>query len=338
MVSTGLWHSLAEWDLTRLQTASAGVRMGPGEGLIGRVIDSGEPVFVADIRRFPDWRRGAAEEFGVKTVIGVPVLINDEVLAVLEFLHSESVSHGSAVIKALGTIGRQIGLAVERHRLARLASERSEQERQIVGQELHDGLGQQIAALGMIATNLSRSLSEQGAPQSATAAKLVRGLDEAKTQVRALTKGLLPLEVETGGLTDALRDLVESARSAFHDIEFVLECDPRAIPEDRFAGNQLYRIAQEALHNATKHASPSRVSIRVSPADGRTRLEIRDDGKGLPDPLPPGGGSGLRIMRHRAGLIGGTLVIDSAPSGGTTVRCVAPAPDPRGRARSDAGS
>jgi two-component system CheB/CheR fusion protein len=89
---------------------------------------------------------------------------------------------------------------------------------------------------------------------------------------------------------------------------------------DNFTATQLYRIAQEALHNAAVHASASKVIVGLRAEQG-LELEVRDDGKGMPDPLPRGSGSGLRIMHHRAGLIGAKLVIESRKHRGTSIRC-----------------
>ncbi|RYD72229.1 MAG: histidine kinase, partial [Verrucomicrobiaceae bacterium] len=88
---------------------------------------------------------------------------------------------------------------------------------------------------------------------------------------------------------------------------------------------QLYRIAQEAISNAIRHGEASEVRLSLdAPDGGRGRLVIRDNGKGIPKPPPTSSGLGLRIMQYRAGLVGGTLDISRAESGGTEVVCSFP--------------
>jgi signal transduction histidine kinase len=95
------------------------------------------------------------------------------------------------------------------------------------------------------------------------------------------------------------------------------------IPEAATA-THLYRIAQEAVSNALKHGQAKRIIVRLARTEAGTILEILDDGVGVPDPLPPQRGMGLRIMAHRATMIGGTLTVRRGPAGGTVVTCTVP--------------
>jgi signal transduction histidine kinase len=323
LTSTGLWHIRGKEDFMLLRTASAGVRLAPGKGFAGRVLAAGEPLHVTDLERFGDWGRGVASRLGVRAALGFPVTVEGESIAVLEFFRSEAMPPQPAFSESLSAIGLQLGRVIERQHLETLVSAESDRERQRLARELHDTLGQQVTALGMIATNLARYLDEEGSPRAATAARLVQGLDEAKSQVRALTKGLLPLEIDADGLMHALGDLVETAREGYRNIDFQLVCNEPVSLRNRFTATQLYRIAQEAIHNATTHASPASVTVSLRAEEG-IELTVSDDGNGIPDSLPRGSGSGLRIMRHRADLIGGELLIESSPGRGTSVRCSAP--------------
>jgi signal transduction histidine kinase len=89
---------------------------------------------------------------------------------------------------------------------------------------------------------------------------------------------------------------------------------------DAAVATHLYRIAQEAITNAVKHARPKQIGVDLVAAGERLVLAVEDDGVGIPD-LLPAEGLGLQTMRHRARMIGATLSIDREPGGGTTVTC-----------------
>jgi signal transduction histidine kinase len=89
-------------------------------------------------------------------------------------------------------------------------------------------------------------------------------------------------------------------------------------------GGHLYRIAQEAVNNALKHAMAKEIRLGLERREDTLVLEVEDDGDGLPDSPSAEGGIGLRVMRHRAELIGGTLEIGSPPAGGTRIACFIP--------------
>ena len=96
--------------------------------------------------------------------------------------------------------------------------------------------------------------------------------------------------------------------------------EARAHADAEVAGH-LYRIAQEAVNNALKHAAPSEIRIGLEQRDGWLVLEVDDDGEGFAESSLPNDGIGLRVMRYRVRLLGGVLEIDSAPAGGARVCC-----------------
>ncbi len=96
--------------------------------------------------------------------------------------------------------------------------------------------------------------------------------------------------------------------------------NPVCVADPEMAGH-LYRIAQEALNNALKHAAPSEIRIGLEHRDGALLLEVEDDGSGLEEKASPNDGIGLRVMRYRARLIDGLLEIGAAPAGGTRISC-----------------
>lgn len=325
VVCADVWYAADGCDIDTLVRSSARMRIAPGEGFVGSILASKRPLQAVDLSGVDDPRVAVLESLGFRAVLGMPVVADGHAVAALEFFRRDPAEVSPFVEEVLTDIGVQVGHAKHRRRLERLVANQSEQERHHLARELHDTLGQQIVALGMMAANLTRGLRQDGSDRAVAAARLVEGLDVAKQQTRALTKGLLPVEVDSTGLEIALRDLVEAIQAGFPDVRFHVETSSEVGVENNFIATHLYRIAQEALYNANSHASPRNVTLFLRRAgDDRVELEVRDDGKGLPDPLPHGAGSGLRIMRHRAGLIGARLTIASVPGGGTTVKVRAP--------------
>jgi PAS domain S-box-containing protein len=202
-----------------------------------------------------------------------------------------------------------------------LAIARLEQRR--IGQELHDGIGQELTGLGLLADTLAQQLAADSAPDTALAARLVRGLDRLKQQVRNLSHGLIPLEVDGRWLCEALEALASQADAGLAgSCTFEGECPADLGDPER--ATHLYRIAQQAVTNALSHgrASQIRIGLRV---DATTLvLTVEDNGIGITAPHPHSRGLGLRLMRHRAEALDGSLSIEAAGQGGTIVTCRIP--------------
>ncbi|HXK24617.1 MAG TPA: ATP-binding protein [Myxococcota bacterium] len=128
------------------------------------------------------------------------------------------------------------------------------------------------------------------------------------------------MEVEADRLADALRELGATTESLYKLRVRVAGDDHSSIRDGRVA-TQLYRIAQEAVTNAVKHARASAIEIEMHSRAGRTTLRVSDDGVGIPSPIPTQNGVGVRIMHHRATSIGAALSVGRGPDGGTVVTC-----------------
>jgi signal transduction histidine kinase len=211
----------------------------------------------------------------------------------------------------------------ERVRLEREVFETTERERRRIGRDLHDSLGQQLTAASLATNGLVIALESAAPALVPQAANLGQQLRESIAQVRVLSHGLSPVALEEEGLMHSLHELAEAtARST--GVRCTFECpQPVRVPDVALAGH-LYRIAQEAVNNALKHAAPHEIRIGLGPHEDRLMLEVEDDGEGLPETLAAGGGIGLRVMRHRALLIGGIFEIGSSPAGGTRLACIVP--------------
>ena len=191
-------------------------------------------------------------------------------------------------------------------------------EQRRIGQDLHDGTGQELTGLGFLAQELAESLKAKSRAEATTARKIVEGLDRALKQVRQVSKGLIPVDISAEGLMVALGDLAESVTS-----QSKVKCrfsGPVPIHDNQTA-THLYRIAQEAITNALKHSRANHITVSLNAHDDGVTLSIRDDGVGLADQADATSGMGLKIMRYRASLIGATLHVEAADDGGTLVTC-----------------
>jgi len=194
----------------------------------------------------------------------------------------------------------------------------SEQRR--IGQELHDGLGQQLTGLGLLATSL---LNKASKPEHALATQLAEGLQEAISQVRALSRGLMPVDVDVEGLMNSIENLVAEIRSQ-SNVTILLSINDRVRVSDNSSALHLFRIVQEALNNAIKHARADRIQVSVGTEGARGYFSIRDNGSGFQYPPDSSSGLGLRIMQHRCGLIDAEFKIESSHADGTEVKCTFP--------------
>ncbi|MGH7127477.1 MAG: PAS domain-containing sensor histidine kinase, partial [Planctomycetaceae bacterium] len=208
----------------------------------------------------------------------------------------------------------------DRKRLERDLADLTFQEQQRIGQEVHDGIGQELTGLGYLAGTLHRKLSERGGPESQIAGQLSEGLSRALAQARAVARGLMPVDVEAGGLEHALEELARRVCGWF-DIECRFVSRGSIAIQNRSAVNHLYRIAQEAVTNAVKHGQAKQVTIELSGDEEQTRLRIADDGRGFAGGSDEPSGVGLRIMHYRADMIGADLHVAPRPEGGVIITC-----------------
>jgi two-component system CheB/CheR fusion protein len=213
----------------------------------------------------------------------------------------------------------------DRRRLQRAVLDVANEEQRRLGQELHDGLGQELTGLAMFARSLAVQAKQAGWSIGADLLRLADIASQAIKSCRAIARGLSPLSETRGGLIDALRDLTERvATPGACTIRFVVnEQAPLAIPWE--ARNHLFRIGQEMLSNALKHGQPSAVEVRLEVGPALVRLSVSDDGRGIDASALPAG-LGLETMRYRAASIGGQLRIAGREGGGTTVICECPQP------------
>lgn len=289
---------------------------GAALSLVAKVVLSGKPC----------WERlaaGESSETPEPTALAFPVLLGRRVVGVLEFL-CDADPPPLPQFKLLTHVGTQLGRIVERHFLQQqLVHAVWNQQRQF-GQELHDTLGQQLTGIGMFAQALQQRLSAANHRESPRQAELVAMIQEAKQSARELAKSLQPVEIDAYGLPAALEDLARTMQQrSGTDCRF--ECDPEISLDDNEVATHLFRIAQEAVNNAVKHASAREIVISLSLESAKLcRMVVRDDGTGIRNDVDEGsGGMGIHIMKYRAQAIGAELMMTDA-NPGTLVACVLP--------------
>ena len=197
----------------------------------------------------------------------------------------------------------------------------AEAEQRRIGQDLHDDIGQELTGLAMKAETLAEIVTERQIPERALAGDIVAGLDRTRSKVRALSRGMIPVEIDSGGLVSALEELTARLGDV-HNISCTLRCPDRSIEIDRHLATQLYHIAQEAITNALKHAQAQKIQVTLEAEQSAIKLQVRDDGIGVPVRGQRPDGMGLRIMSYRSELIHGKLDVNSTETGGTLVSCL----------------
>jgi PAS domain S-box-containing protein len=213
----------------------------------------------------------------------------------------------------------------ERKRLEDQLIEISEREQRRIGQDLHDGLCQHLAGVGFMSKALAQKLEDAAPTEAADARTVANLIRQAISEARGIATGLHPVKKESNATMVALQELAANIESMFR-VHCTFTCDPPVLIEDNNAATHIYRIAQEAVNNALRHGKAKHLWITLAEADHRVTLIVKDDGKGIPQPLSAGRGIGIDIMTHRARVIGGTFHIGCAPEGGTVLTCSFPKP------------
>jgi signal transduction histidine kinase len=194
-------------------------------------------------------------------------------------------------------------------------------EQQRIGADLHDGLGQQLTGLACMAAALRDRLKNGAPAESQQSDMIARLANEAIAQSRALARGLCPVQLEKAGLILALEDLAGQAQM-LHGVECRFEVKGAPPRCDHLTAMHLYRITQEAIHNAVRHGKARRILITLTSRKNQHRLVISDDGQGFDaDSDTRATGSGLRLMGYRAAMIGGMFSAESKPGRGTRIAC-----------------
>lgn len=211
----------------------------------------------------------------------------------------------------------------EHRRLQAEVMEIPQREQQRLGRELHDGLGQELTGLGLLARSLAKRLAGASSREQEMAEQLATGLEQALAEVRILARGLIPVQTDALGLVSALEELAARI-SEQSGITIELRHENPILISDNETATHVYRIVQEAITNSIKHAKANTIVLILEADEHQAVIEVRDNGRGLPEDACKKAGLGLRTMFHRCQLFGGSLDIYTHEEGGTRVRCCFP--------------
>ena len=209
----------------------------------------------------------------------------------------------------------------DRRRLEAEMGRIGEEERRRLGAELHDGLCQDLTAVLLYCWAMEQR--RRAAADAAECSRLRGMLEESIGMAYDVAKGLCPTDLDPESLRPALERLCRETRER-HGIACRLEADGDVDIRNPELAMHLHRIAREAVANAVKHARCSRITVALERAAGELTLRVTDDGPETGPGAVPTAGLGLGILKHRARLIGGTLLVAGGPKGGMQVVCRVP--------------
>ena len=306
-----MWLNLIDRD-GRVEYASRQLLGVAPEAAVGRPASSffGDPAEAERLERFHAAIR-ATQQPGVHT----NVLPDGRTI---ETYASAVVERGE--VTGIATISLDV---TERKRLERAVVEAVAREQRRLGHDLHDGLGQELTGVALLLKGLLAEAEAGGPRLRARLAEVIGHVNRAIESTRDLARGLAPVASAQGGLAHALPALAARwSQSGLAEVTCEVEA-AAATGLDPLVAEHLYRIAQEALTNAMRHAGAGQVVLRLRRAGAHLELRVEDDGRGVPAGADLGAGLGLKIMRARAELIHGRLAIGSRAGGnGAVVTCL----------------
>ncbi|HEY7639904.1 MAG TPA: PAS domain S-box protein [Steroidobacteraceae bacterium] len=212
----------------------------------------------------------------------------------------------------------------ERKQLERAILQAVNREQYRIGNDLHDGLGQELTGIALMLRGVAGRLSAEYAPILPEIESITRLVNNAIESTRALARGLSPVNLERGGLQDALEGLAMHA-AELYGVQIVCTHRVKTIrPLGAELANHLYRIAQEAVRNAVRHGRARTIRLHLHGARAKVRLTVTDDGTGMPVDAVDAAGMGLKIMQYRARMLGGEVRFERVEPQGTRIVCECP--------------
>ncbi|MBG0814011.1 GAF domain-containing sensor histidine kinase [Planomonospora sp. ID82291] len=322
-------------------------------GLLGAMLREGAPVRLPDIRRDPRFDSWPRAHPVLKDFLGVPIRDGEQVLGIV-FLSNKRAPGGFTEDdqRLLTMFAAHAAIALTNARLYERGRELAlVEERTRMARELHDAVTQKLFSLRLTAQAASSLVIRDPGRAVRELERVERLAGEALAELRAVIVELRPAELDRHGLAETLRKHVRLL-DRLHPASFTFRLDDGGREGGGDAddgrggarrGDTLYglgpeieaavlRVAQEALHNAARHAAAEAVVVRLGCEGGRAGceggrvvLEVRDDGTGFDVPAASGRGLGIASMGDRAQALGGSLLVESEPGGGTLVRLELPA-------------
>jgi signal transduction histidine kinase len=293
--------------------------------LVEQAITSGELSHIDDAPTNPHVlahpaRKALIEKMGIQSLLIAPLMVEGQAIGGISLSDKIEGQFDDADEQVLSLMAVQAALAVENARLRRQVQQAAiREERSRLARELHDSVTQSLYSLTLFA-EAARGLAE-GANDTQLENRLARIgeiAQQALKEMRLLVYELRPQELSAGGLIGAIRQRLEAVEGRA-GIETALRVEgPLTLPNA--IEQELYRVAQEALNNALKHARATALTVTLQRGGNAVMLEIQDDGVGFDPSAVDDSGMGLHSMRERVEKLGGIMTIDSAAGEGTRVR------------------
>ncbi len=208
----------------------------------------------------------------------------------------------------------------ERRRLELEIIKVASEEQRRIGQDLHDGLCQQLTGVAFALEVLGQKLAGRSAPETASIRKIAELVDQSITQARELARGLQPVTLDASGLVLALQEFAAKTEAVFN-VSCLFVYSKAILVHDNIIATHLYRISQEAVANAIKHGKAKTIVIELAANAQSLKLSITDDGVGVQKMSGDSRGIGLQTMNYRARVINGTLNVRPGKLRGTIVTC-----------------
>jgi len=296
-------------------------RFSLGEGFIGLVAQSGQPLVTNDLKNDLRYLRPAVVAAGFKCMAAIPLSTHGTVVGVLGVASRNERLFDAREVNLLVAVGAWAGVAIENARLHRQARRLAVlEERERIGMDLHDGIIQSIYAVGLALEYARVALLEDPRQSQQKIEQAIDGLNKTIRDIRAYILDLRPRHFVGLSLREGLQRLVDEYRTNTMS-EAILTA-----PEDGLANltsshaTALFHICQESLANAARHAHARRLDVHLWTTKDRVLLEISDNGEGFDlRKMSVTLGHGLSNMHVRASKVGGDVEVTSAPGEGTTV-------------------
>jgi signal transduction histidine kinase len=296
-------------------------RLSLDESVVGQAVRRGEIVF-AQVDELPDGElKEIAQAEGIWTLIATPLVAKGKTVGALALGRRSLRAVTPEERSLLTAIGHQVGMAVENAHLYEQAQQLAVmKERGRLARDLHDSVTQALYGATLYSEAAARQLSSGDRDLAVAHLREIRSTtEEALREMRLLIFELRPPILSQEGLSSALQARLDAVEGRVGlETRFLGDGVGRLSPQVEEA---LYRIAQEALNNALKHAQARSITVKLGREGQRVSLEIADDGLGFdPAAVRECGGFGLRGMEERAARLGGTLTVQSRPGAGTTIK------------------
>ena len=296
-------------------------------GMLGAMLSDPRPFRTDDITtdpRFRGWWPDAHPR--MRSFLGVPIVAKGDIIGAFYLTEKlDAPTFDERDEKVISVLAAHAAIAIENARLFEASRELSViEERNRLARELHDAMAQNLFSLSLTAEAAAGSVRSDPARAEAEIDRVRKLARETQGELRSIVFELRPPDLEVDGLVATVRkDLGVLSRA--HGLRADLRVDG-TLEVDSAVEIELYRIVQEALNNAVRHAHAKSIAVDVDAGGGTVTITVRDDGVGF----DPGARAirerrlGLTSMRERAEGLGGKVVVDSAPGSGTTVRAEVP--------------